>query len=213
MDLRHQYSVLKDWPTTARASRSQDSAHKPTARTVTFGDSKPLTGSRHERNVMTLRTAGATFISDVGSRKTGIGEAMAVRGVKAKIDLVELQKLCHLQCTDEEIAAWFNVATRTIERRRKNPKFAAVMERGRAQGRISVRRMQMRLLEQGNATMGVWLGKQILGQTDIVDYRGDIAKQTFLLLLQPKESQVEPAVPPSIERGAAIDIRPAGVIE
>jgi hypothetical protein len=83
------------------------------------------------------------------------------------IDLVELEKLCSLQCTDEEIAAWFDVSTRTIESRRKQPQFAAVMNRGRAKGRISVRRAQMKLLESGNGTMGVWLGKQLLGQRDV----------------------------------------------
>src|SRR6266851_1874206 len=93
---------------------------------------------------------------------------MAQRGTTAKIDLAELEKLCSLQCTDEELAAWFSVTTRTIERRRKNAKFADVMDRGKAKGRISVRRMQMKLLEQGNATMGVWLGKNILGQVDEV---------------------------------------------
>ena len=87
---------------------------------------------------------------------------------RTEIDIVELEKLCQLQCTDEEIAAWFGVATRTIERRRLEPEFAEVMSRGKAKGRISVRRMQMRLLEQGNATMGVWLGKQLLGQRDQV---------------------------------------------
>ena len=96
---------------------------------------------------------------------------MAQRGTTAKIDLEELQKLCSLQCTDEEIAAWFCVTSRTIERRRKVKKFADVMARGKAKGRISVRRMQMKLLEQGNATMGVWLGKQILGQTDQVSHQ------------------------------------------
>jgi hypothetical protein len=79
---------------------------------------------------------------------------------------VELEKLCTLQCTDEELAALFNLTTRTIERRRKRKSFAEVMARGKAKGRISVRRMQMKLLENGNATMGVWLGKNILGQTD-----------------------------------------------
>ena len=83
------------------------------------------------------------------------------------IDLVELEKLCSLQCTDEEIAAWFGVSTRTIESRRKQPQFASVMNRGRAKGRISVRRAQMKLLEAGNGTMGVWLGKQLLGQRDV----------------------------------------------
>jgi hypothetical protein len=85
----------------------------------------------------------------------------------AKIDLTELEKLCSLQCTDEEIAAWFGVSTRTIENRRKQPKFAEVMSRGKAKGRISVRRAQMKLLESGNSVMGVWLGKQLLGQRDL----------------------------------------------
>jgi len=97
---------------------------------------------------------------------------------KAEIDLGELERLCAMQCTDEEIAAWFGVATRTIERRRKVKKFAEVMARGKAKGRISVRRMQMKLLEQGNATMGVWLGKNILGQVDEV--RHDLNGGTYL---------------------------------
>ena len=41
------------------------------------------------------------------------------------------------------------------------------MARGRGKGRLSIRRAQMKLLEKGNATMGVWLGKQYLGQRDI----------------------------------------------
>ena len=94
------------------------------------------------------------------------GNLMAQRGRKVDIDLPQLEKLCSLQCTDEEIAAWFNVSTRTIERRRKRLKFAEVMEKGKARGRISIRRAQMKMLENGNATMGVWLGKQYLGQTD-----------------------------------------------
>jgi len=85
----------------------------------------------------------------------------------ANIDLIELEKLCSLQCTDEEIAAWFGISTRTIESRRKQNKFAEVMSRGRAKGRISVRRAQMKLLEAGNGAMGVWLGKQLLGQRDV----------------------------------------------
>src|SRR6266581_7720837 len=84
------------------------------------------------------------------------------------IDLVELEKLCALQCTDEEIADWFDVSTRTIESRRKQPEYAQVMKRGRSRGRISVRRAQMKLLEGGNGTMGVWLGKQLLGQRDVI---------------------------------------------
>jgi hypothetical protein len=85
-----------------------------------------------------------------------------------QIDLEQLEKLCALQCTDVEIAAWFQVSLRTIEKRRRLPKFADAMQRGRAKGRISVRRHQMKLLESGNATMAVWLGKQLLGQRDVI---------------------------------------------
>ena len=91
---------------------------------------------------------------------------MARRGTAASIDLGELEKLAALQCTDEEIAGWFGTSTRTIERRRKSPVFAQVIERGKAKGRISLRRAQLKMLQDGSATMGVWLGKQYLGQTD-----------------------------------------------
>ena len=55
---------------------------------------------------------------------------MARRGTIANIDLRELERLCALQPTDEEIAAFFDVSTRTIERRRRNPAFAEVMAGG-----------------------------------------------------------------------------------
>jgi hypothetical protein len=86
---------------------------------------------------------------------------------RIEIDMAELEKLCSLHCTDQEIASWFGISVRTVESRRKQRQFAEVMERGRAKGRISVRRAQMKLVEQGNATMGIWLGKQLLGQRDV----------------------------------------------
>ena len=83
------------------------------------------------------------------------------------IDALELEKLCVLQCTNAEIAAWFGCTERTIEKRSKEPELAEVMARGKGKGRVSIRRAQMKLLEAGNATMGVWLGKQYLGQRDV----------------------------------------------
>ncbi len=87
----------------------------------------------------------------------------------AAIDLVELEKLCALQCTDEDIAAWFGCATKTIQRRKDEATFAEVMERGRGKGRVSLRRKQMELALAGDKTMLVWLGKQLLGQRDRFD--------------------------------------------
>ena len=96
-----------------------------------------------------------------GGARTGAGRK------PLEIDLEQLEKLASLQCTDRELAAFFRCTTRTIEKRRKEPAFKEALERGRAMGQISVRRAQMKLLEAGNATMGVWLGKQILGQRDV----------------------------------------------
>ena len=68
-----------------------------------------------------------------------------------------------LQCTYPELAAFFGVSVPTIERRAAEPEFREVMDRGYRKGKISVRRNQMQLLEAGNPTMAVWLGKQLLG--------------------------------------------------
>lgn len=96
-----------------------------------------------------------------GGSRTGAGRK------PLEIDLEQVEKLAALQCTDQEIAAWFHCTPRTIEKRRKDPLFKEAVERGKALGRISVRRAQLKLLEAGNATMAVWLGKQLLGQRDV----------------------------------------------
>src|SRR5207302_7132873 len=111
-------------------------------------------------------------------------------GIRARIDEGELEKLAMLHCTDEEVAAWFGVTTRTIERRRKTGKFAEIMERGRAKGRISLRRTQMRLAEQGSGSVAIWLGKQLLGQVDHIDHRVE-QSNVLRVICMPKLANVE----------------------
>jgi hypothetical protein len=123
---------------------------------------------------------------------------------KAKIDLAEVEKLSMMQSTDEEIAAWFGVTARTIARRRKMRPFREAMERGRAKGRISVRRMQMKLLESGNATMGVWLGKQMLGQTEPANqpkWQNDNGRSPIFSITVPVSLQAPKKIPPASGNG------------
>jgi hypothetical protein len=97
-----------------------------------------------------------------GGKRDGAGRK------SASIDLAELEKLSVMQCTDEEVAAFFNVKARTIERRRrKQPAFAATMERGRAKGRISVRRTLHAQAAQGNIAAAIFLAKNLLGYRDV----------------------------------------------
>ena len=105
----------------------------------------------------------------------------------AAIDLVKLEKLCMLHCTDQEIASYFGVPTERIEQERKSPQFAEVMERGKAKGKIAIRRGQMRLLEKGSSTMAVLLGKQILGQQDEVE----AANQPIPVIVMPRLADPE----------------------
>ena len=94
-----------------------------------------------------------------------------------------------LHCSDKELADWFGVTTRTIERRRTEPEFAAVMERGRSKGKISLRRAQMKLVEQGNAVMAIFLGKQWLGQVDQVSF--DMNVQIAIVVADTPSRQIE----------------------
>ena len=88
---------------------------------------------------------------------------------QAKIDLAELEKLCGMQCTDEEIAAFFGISSRTITRRRNSQKFRDVMDNARAKGRISVRRSLFKLAAAGNVAAAIFLSKNLLGYRDVVN--------------------------------------------
>ena len=104
---------------------------------------------------------------------------------RIEIDLVELERLCGLQCTQPDLAGWFNCDLTTIENRIKEDRlyefegqqltFRQIMERGYAKGRVSLRRRQMAAADAGNATMLVWLGKNVLGQRDNIEVTGAAA--------------------------------------
>ena len=103
---------------------------------------------------------------------------------RKEINWDEFDKLCSIQCTQEEIASWFNCSVDTIERaveREHGVKFAEYYAQNSGTGKISLRRQQWQLALKGDKTMLIWLGKQHLGQMDRAQL--DISKvdnQTFL---------------------------------
>ena len=84
---------------------------------------------------------------------------------KKVIDYNLTEKLAHIMCTQEEIATMFDCDVRTLQR---DEEFCRVFKKGKENGKMSLRRAQMRLA-QTNASMAIWLGKNMLGQTDRVD--------------------------------------------
>jgi len=82
------------------------------------------------------------------------------------IDLEQVEKLAGIQCTDEEIAAFLGVSVSTVERRKKQPSFAEALARGKAKGRVSLRRYLWALAAKGNPAASIFLSKNLLGYKD-----------------------------------------------
>lgn len=87
---------------------------------------------------------------------------------KIEIDYKELEKLCHIQCSELEIADWFHCSVDTIERRVKEQfgvSFAEYFSKKRVGGLVSLRRNLFKLSEK-NAAVAIFLAKNWLGMKD-----------------------------------------------
>lgn len=85
-----------------------------------------------------------------------------------EIEQKSFESLCSIQCTKEEICAFFDVTDKTLEswcKRTYKMGFSDVFSIKRGLGKISLRRAQWQLAQR-NPTMAIWLGKQYLGQCD-----------------------------------------------
>jgi hypothetical protein len=72
-----------------------------------------------------------------------------------------VETLCSRHCPTEDIALELGIARATLW-----DKYSDAIKRGHSRGRNKLREMQWIAAESGNVTMQIWLGKQILGQTD-----------------------------------------------
>jgi predicted DNA-binding protein (UPF0251 family) len=91
---------------------------------------------------------------------------------RAKITLEEVEKLGALHVSQTEAAAWFGVSRQTFENRLTDPEFREAWEHGKSDFAMTIRAKQRALAAGGNATMLIWLGKQILGQKDRLEHTG-----------------------------------------
>lgn len=84
---------------------------------------------------------------------------------KKQIDYTAVEKLASIHCTQEEIASFLGISTKTLQR---DEEFCRIYKKGMDEGRMSLRRTQFKLAER-NPAMAIFLGKQYLGQTDKVE--------------------------------------------
>lgn len=74
-----------------------------------------------------------------------------------------IRRLSEIQCTQKEIAHVMGCSIDVIKRADNRE----LVEEGKSQGKVRLRRAQYaKAVDEGNPTMLIWLGKNLLGQTD-----------------------------------------------
>lgn len=95
---------------------------------------------------------------------------------KADIDPDQVFKLAQLGCKTKEIADYFGVTDDTI-----NNRFSEELIKGRSELKMSLRRWQIANAQKGNVVMQIWLGKQMLGQQERMQFDiGKIPDELFI---------------------------------
>ena len=73
----------------------------------------------------------------------------------------DVYKLAMMGCPDREIAEWFEVSESTLKYN-----FSVYLQKARSQLKQKLRQSQLRVANDGNAAMLIWLGKNLLSQQD-----------------------------------------------
>jgi hypothetical protein len=124
----------------------------------------PVTG---ERAPFAADYEGETF-TKVEHEPSDDGKRMVPKPGRPRIPIEEddVRKVGLLGCTDAELAAFFAVSERTVQRRKLlDAEFCRLLAEGRAEAKMSVRRTQMVVaLEKQEWRALEWLGRNWLGQ-------------------------------------------------
>ena len=105
-----------------------------------------------------------------------------------EIDQDIFEGLCEIQCTQSEISSVLKVSEDTILRWCKETygeTFAVSYKKHSEGGKSSLRKAQWHAALDGNPTMLIWMGKQVLGQKD--QQRVENVKEVDLSNLTPEE--------------------------
>lgn len=95
---------------------------------------------------------------------------------RIEIDENQFNKLCELQCTEEEIAGFFECSVETLNNWCKRTFGCTFFEKYRqkaTRGKIALRRIQLQHAQK-SPSMAIFLGKQWLGQRDRIEQTATI---------------------------------------
>lgn len=80
---------------------------------------------------------------------------------KTVIPEEQVLELARLHCTDKEMADFFEVPLSTF-----TDNFRDIIKKGRLETKQRLRKAQLKMALNGDRTMLIWLGKNILGQSE-----------------------------------------------
>ena len=121
-------------------------------------------GSRCPNHRNNIRQTNCRFVYDLTKYKGEDSmdeEKKKVGRTKIEIDEDLLLKLATIHCTMKEMVDILGVSEDTLKRN-----FAGIIDKGKASGKMRLRRKQMEVALEGNPTMLIFLGKAMLGQSD-----------------------------------------------
>lgn len=88
---------------------------------------------------------------------------------KLDIDEEEVRKLAKFGLSNVDMGEFFGCSEATIRQR-----FHESLAKGRAERKITLHQRQYEAADAGNITMLIWLGKQVLGQTDKMETKHEV---------------------------------------
>ena len=122
--------------------------------------------------------------------------------VKMEFDLDQIEYMARQHCSFKEIAQFYRCSEATIQLRYKeDADFRAAMDKGRFHTVEIIRRKQIESATDGNTQMLMWLGKQMLGQTE----KADVDKMSRA---QPINIQINAPVSIESDKIDPIDLTP-----
>lgn len=102
---------------------------------------------------------------------------------RLEIDEDTVEKLASIMCTMEEMSHILGCSVDTLERR-----FADVINKGRNNGKMSLRRWQWEACKKGNSALLIWMGKQHLGQKEKLE--SDISVEGISINIDKDDEQL-----------------------
>jgi len=96
-----------------------------------------------------------------------------------KIDENLVEKLAKVGCSNESIAIQCDCSVDTLTNR-----FSELLSKSRENLRTTLRMWQLEAARKGNVTMQIWLGKQLLGQSDKIEQKINEEGDGFKILIE-----------------------------